>query len=161
VDPYGNTDTNYTGTVTFSTSDGDPGVMLPPDYTFQPSDQGQVTFPGGVTLITPGAQTLTAMDTVSGITGTATVTVTSGAAPGAGGFGAKPAVSEPPPPATVPTGTARPSAASADPGSFPVRAPSVAALAHRAALIDHVWSDAADLLLAGPWMDGQVLREAS
>ena len=28
VAPYGNTDTNYTGTVSFSTSDGDPGVVL-------------------------------------------------------------------------------------------------------------------------------------
>jgi hypothetical protein len=68
VDPYANTDTNYTGTVTFSTSDGDTGVMLPPDDTFQPSDAGMATFPGGVTLITGGDQTLTATDTQSGIT---------------------------------------------------------------------------------------------
>jgi hypothetical protein len=77
-DPYGNTDTNYTGTVTFSSSDLDPGVMLPGDYTFQASDGGVVTFPGGVTLITQGNQTLTAVDTISGINGTANITVTSG-----------------------------------------------------------------------------------
>jgi hypothetical protein len=161
VDPYGNTDMNYTGTIHFTTSDMDPGVVLPPDYTFQASDAGMVTFPGGVTLITLGDQTLTATDTVSGITGTATVTVTSGAGPGAGGFGAKPAVSQQPPSASVPTATARPSAAAADPESLPVRAPSVGATAHRAALIDHVWSDLADPLLAGPWMGGLVLGEAS
>jgi hypothetical protein len=160
VDLYGNTDTNYNGTVTFSTSDGDPAVVLPPDYTFQPSDAGMVTFPGGVTLITPGDQTLTATDTVSGITGTATVTVTSPAVAG-GGFGGKPAVSAQSQPATVPTSTARPAAASADAASFPVRAPSVAATAHRAALLDHVWSDLADPLLAGSWMDGPMLGEAS
>ncbi len=79
-DPYGNTDTNYQGTVTFSTSDTDPGVVLPPDYTFQPGDQGSVTFAGGVTLITPGDQTITATDTISGFSGSATVTV-SGAGP--------------------------------------------------------------------------------
>jgi hypothetical protein len=75
VDAYGNTDTHYAGTVTFSTSDGDPGVVLPPDYTFQPGDQGQVTFAGGVTLLTSGGQSLTATDTLSGISGTITVTV--------------------------------------------------------------------------------------
>jgi hypothetical protein len=75
VDAYGNIDTNYAGTVSFSTSDADPGVVLPPAYTFQPGDQGQVTFPGGFTLITPGSQTLTAIDTLSGISGTVTVTV--------------------------------------------------------------------------------------
>jgi hypothetical protein len=81
VDPYGNTDTHYQGTVTFATSDPDPGVVLPPDYTFQPSDAGMATFPGGVTLIPPGDQTLTVTDTVSGITGGATVTVTAGDGP--------------------------------------------------------------------------------
>jgi hypothetical protein len=75
VDAYGNTDTNYTGTIHFTTSDSDPAVVLPPDYTFQSSDAGRVTFPGGITLISLGAQTLTATDTVSGISGTATVTV--------------------------------------------------------------------------------------
>jgi hypothetical protein len=78
VDPYGNTDINYAGTVTFSTSDGDPAVMLPPDYSFQGSDQGMVTFAGMTTLITLGDQSLMVTDTVSGITGAAVVTVTTG-----------------------------------------------------------------------------------
>src|SRR5262249_16359045 len=40
TDPYGNTDTNYAGTVTLSSSDTDPGVALPADYTFTPADGG-------------------------------------------------------------------------------------------------------------------------
>jgi endonuclease/exonuclease/phosphatase family metal-dependent hydrolase len=81
VDPFGNTDTNYQGTVTFSTSDSDPGVVLPTDYTFQPSNSGTVTFPNGVTLITPGDETLTATDTVSGITSNISIAVSGPAAP--------------------------------------------------------------------------------
>ncbi len=83
VDPYGNTDTNYQGTITFLTSDQDPGVVLPPDYTFQPTDQGTATFGAGVTLVIPGEQTLTVTDTDSGITGSTTVLV-SGPGPAAG-----------------------------------------------------------------------------
>ncbi len=84
VDAYGNTDTNYQGTVTWTTADPDPGVQLPADYTFQPSDAGMVTFPGGVVLITPGDQTITATDTADGtITGSATVSV-SNTGPSAG-----------------------------------------------------------------------------
>ncbi len=88
VDAYGNTDPNYQGTITFSTSDPDPGVVLPPDYTFQPSDQGMATFAGGVTLMTPGDQTLTVTDTDSGIAGTTSVTVNG---PGAGAAARRPA----------------------------------------------------------------------
>jgi hypothetical protein len=84
-DPYGNTDTNYGGTITWTTTDQDPGVMLPPDYAFQPSDQGMGTFPGGVTLITPGDQLLAATDTANNsITGSTDVIVTSPSAPGRG-----------------------------------------------------------------------------
>jgi hypothetical protein len=75
LDPYRNIDTNYQGAVTFATSDPDPGVVLPAAYTFQPGDAGVATFSGGVTLFTPGDQTLTATDTAGGITGSATVTV--------------------------------------------------------------------------------------
>jgi hypothetical protein len=75
LDAYGNVDVNYTGTVTFSTSDGDPGVVLPQAYTFGSADAGMVTFAGGGTLMTPGSQTLTVTDTLSGITGSATVSV--------------------------------------------------------------------------------------
>jgi hypothetical protein len=52
--------------------------MLPAAYTFQPGDAGTVTIPAGVTLITPGDQTLTVTDLASGITGSATITVIAG-----------------------------------------------------------------------------------
>ena len=90
VGPYGNTDTHYQGTVTFSSSDTDPGVILPADYNVQAADAGMAVFPGGVTLMTPGDQTLTVTDIDSGITGGATVTVTDGGRPGnSPGRGAK------------------------------------------------------------------------
>jgi hypothetical protein len=78
VDPFGNVDMNYAGTAHWASSDTDPGVVLPADYTFQGSDAGMHIFLTGTTLITPGDQTLTATDTVSGITGSATVTVDAG-----------------------------------------------------------------------------------
>ena len=78
VDPYGNTDTNYQGTVTWTTTDPDAGVQLPADYSFRPGDRGMVTFAGGVTLVTPGDQVITATDTADPtITGSATVAVSS------------------------------------------------------------------------------------
>lgn len=169
VDPYGNIDMNYTGTIHFTTSDSDPGVVLPPDDTFQPSDAGMVTFPGGVTLITLGDQTLTATDTTSGITGTSTVTVMAGGnAPRAGRSGAKLAAPREGPTAPAAgrpldsnhrAGTDDRSAASAEKERSPFRAESVGGVAPRAALIDHVWSDPTDLLLTGPWMDGLVGNE--
>lgn len=76
LDPYNNTDTTYLGTVTFTSTDPDPGVLLPASYTFLAADNGRHAFTAGVTLITPGDQMLTATDTVTGITGTAIVTVT-------------------------------------------------------------------------------------
>jgi streptogramin lyase len=78
LDPNGNIDTNYQGTVTFSTTDPDSGVMLPADYTFtigDGGDKGTHTFTGEVTLATAGNYTLTATDTVSGIIGRVTITV--------------------------------------------------------------------------------------
>ena len=88
LDPFGNIATNYQGTVTFSSSDTDSGVVLPMDYTFTTADAGSHTFTdtgrGETTLITEGDQTLTATDTVDAmITGTATITVT--AAPATSG----------------------------------------------------------------------------
>jgi hypothetical protein len=62
-DAYGNTVTGYTGTVTFTTSDQDPNVSLPPDYTFTSGDNGTHTFSGGATLYTMGMQTITVTDT--------------------------------------------------------------------------------------------------
>jgi hypothetical protein len=75
TDPYGQRDVNYQGSVTFSTSDTDSGIVLPADYTFTPDDAGVYTFPGAVTLSTLGDQTITVTDTASGITRTVTITV--------------------------------------------------------------------------------------
>jgi hypothetical protein len=78
LDASGNVDTTYQGTVTLSTTDPDPGVVLPADYTFttgEVGDNGVHTFPGGVTLVTAGDQTLTVTDPGSGISGSATITV--------------------------------------------------------------------------------------
>jgi hypothetical protein len=65
----------YTGTIHFTTTDPDPGVILPPDYTFQASDGGVATFSAGVTLFTPGEQALTVTDLDSGLTGSTLVTL--------------------------------------------------------------------------------------
>jgi len=78
LDPNGNINTAYQGTVSFSTTDPDSGVALPAAYTFTTGvggDNGVHTFPGGVTLITAGGQTLTVTDTASGITGSVTIAV--------------------------------------------------------------------------------------
>jgi hypothetical protein len=75
VDPYGQVALGYTGTVTFSTSDTDPVVVLPADYTFTADDQGTVTFAAAVTLITPGDQTLRVEDTDGGFSSSTVVTV--------------------------------------------------------------------------------------
>jgi predicted outer membrane repeat protein len=75
IDTFGNVDTHYTGTIHLSTSDTDPGVVLPMDYQFVAGDNGTHTFPAGVTLITPDDQTLTVTDLTSGITGSAVVTL--------------------------------------------------------------------------------------
>jgi hypothetical protein len=81
VDPFGQAALGYTGTVTFSTSDPDPGVVLPEAYTFTPDDQGTHTFSGGFTLITPGDQTITADDQAGGFCASAVVTVQDGGGP--------------------------------------------------------------------------------
>jgi subtilisin family serine protease len=75
LDPYGNIDTGYTGTVTFAGSDPDARVVLPADYTFTTDDAGLVVFAKAAVLFTPGDQTITATDTVTGITGSATIRV--------------------------------------------------------------------------------------
>jgi hypothetical protein len=60
----GSTDTSYTGTVHFTSSDGQ--AVVPADYTFAAADAGVHTF--SATLKTAGVQSLTATDT-SGLTG--------------------------------------------------------------------------------------------
>jgi hypothetical protein len=86
VDPFGQVAVGYTGTVTFSTSDTDSGVVLPADYTFTADDGGVHTFTdtglGEITLVTPGDQTLTVTDTTDdAINGNATITVMGGNVP--------------------------------------------------------------------------------
>ena len=77
-----NTDTTYTGTVHFTSSDG--SATLPSNYTFVAGDNGTHTFTLGATLQTSGTQSITATDTgtssingaQSGITVNADVAVT-------------------------------------------------------------------------------------
>jgi fibronectin type 3 domain-containing protein len=78
LDALGNTVTNYTGTVHFTSSD--PQAVLPANYTFRGGDQGVHTF--RVTLKTAGSQSLTITDTVnSSLTGKETgITVVAAAA---------------------------------------------------------------------------------
>jgi hypothetical protein len=65
----GSTDTSYTGTVHFTSSDGQ--AVLPADYTFTAADAGVHTF--SATLKTAGTQSITATDTVqSTVTGSDT-----------------------------------------------------------------------------------------
>jgi hypothetical protein len=75
VDAFGQVAVGYTGTVTFSTTDPDPGVVLPADYNFLAGDQGSHTFSGGCTLITPGSWTLSATDAAGRFSGSVSVTV--------------------------------------------------------------------------------------
>jgi hypothetical protein len=76
LDAFNNVVTGYIGTVTFTSSDQDPGVVLPADYTFTAADNGTHTFSGGATLYTTGDQTITATDTLDNtLTGTLTVTL--------------------------------------------------------------------------------------
>jgi hypothetical protein len=75
VDIFGQLAVGYTGTIRFSTTDSDPSVVLPPDYTFQASDGGTATFSAGVTLFTPGEQTLTVTDLESGLAASTIVTL--------------------------------------------------------------------------------------
>src|SRR5206468_2243455 len=65
-DAFGNTAVGYTGTVHFTSSDGQ--AVLPANYTFTGGDAGVHTL--NATLKTAGTQSITATDTVSGaITG--------------------------------------------------------------------------------------------
>jgi hypothetical protein len=75
VDVFGQVAFGYRGTVTFSVTDPDPGVVLPPDYTFTADDAGTHTFTGGVTLITPGTWTLTVADLANGLSTDVAITV--------------------------------------------------------------------------------------
>jgi hypothetical protein len=66
VDAGGNVDTDYVGTVHFTSSDG--SAVLPANYVFKASDKGVHAF--SAALFTAGSKTVTATDTVTGsITG--------------------------------------------------------------------------------------------
>jgi hypothetical protein len=76
VDSSGNVVPGYTCTVHFTSTDAAAG--LPTDYTFTAADNGVHTF--SITFPTAGAQTLTVMDTMTGISGTQGITVNPAAA---------------------------------------------------------------------------------
>jgi hypothetical protein len=79
LDAYGNVATGYTGTIHFTSSDGE-AVLPPGNYTFSGADAGTHKFTNGLTLNTAGSQSVTATDNShSSITGTQTVTVSGGA----------------------------------------------------------------------------------
>ena len=75
-DAFGNVVSGYTGTITFTSTDGQ--AVLPLNYTFLVADDGQHTFTNDVTFKTAGPQTVTTTDTAtSSFTGTSSsVTVT-------------------------------------------------------------------------------------
>jgi hypothetical protein len=75
VDIFGQVAFGYRGTVTFSVTDPDPAVVLPPDYTFSADDQGTHTFTGEFTLITAGTWTLSTADLANGLSQDVLVTV--------------------------------------------------------------------------------------
>jgi autotransporter-associated beta strand protein len=73
LDSSGNVDTEYTGTVHFTSPD--PTAALPSDYTFTAADAGMHTFQ--VMLRTAGTQSITATDRgTPPLTGSARVTIT-------------------------------------------------------------------------------------
>jgi hypothetical protein len=74
VDPYGNTDTNYRGRLTFTSSD--PTASLPGPYTFTAADAGSHTF--SCTLTRAGTPTVTLTDNgVAPLTVTASISIRS------------------------------------------------------------------------------------
>ena len=77
-DPYGNVATGYTGTVSFTSSDGQ--AALPGAYSFTAGDGGVHTF--SASLLTAGTQSLTVTDNATpALTGSQTgITVNPGAA---------------------------------------------------------------------------------
>ncbi|MEX0857856.1 MAG: invasin domain 3-containing protein, partial [Balneolaceae bacterium] len=60
LDEYGNTKTDYTGTITFTSSDGEAGLYS--DYTFIVGDNGVKTFTDEIILRTAGEQWVQAAD---------------------------------------------------------------------------------------------------
>jgi hypothetical protein len=93
LDIYGNTATDYNGTVHFTTSDSGAGVILPADYTFTTGsggDNGVHDFPADFTLVTSGLQNLSATDSANSLLGGTQVFVDPSPVPPAPGGGAVP-----------------------------------------------------------------------
>jgi len=59
LDIHNNTKTDYTGTITFASTDAHGSLVLPAPYAFVGGDNGVHTFTGEVTLVTSGEQTVT------------------------------------------------------------------------------------------------------
>src|SRR5262249_1894922 len=59
LDRFGNPDPGFNKTVHFSSTDLTPGITLPADYTFIPTDNGAHTFTG-VTLLKAGVRSVSA-----------------------------------------------------------------------------------------------------
>ena len=71
----GNRDTIINSSIKFTSSD--PAAILPPIYYFNANDAGSHTFTSGVTLKTPGSQSITAtVIGAPGLNGSTNVTVT-------------------------------------------------------------------------------------
>jgi hypothetical protein len=80
-DQFGTTFSGYRGTVHITTTDRGSGIVLPANYTFRAGDHGVHTFRDGVTLMTAGAQTVSATATSGSKTGSSRrITVSAGAA---------------------------------------------------------------------------------
>jgi hypothetical protein len=78
----------YASTVTFSTSDEGPGVVLPDPHLFTGADGGTHPFTGAFVLLTSGPQMLWADDTDGGFCISAVLTVQDGGAPKPAPYGA-------------------------------------------------------------------------
>ncbi len=151
----------YTGQIWFWTSD--PLAMTPELYRFQPSDQGIASFPGGITLRTPGTQYVLVFDTSTfQVIGYGVYEVVAAGPGRAGGFmpdlfagqqlasgqdtlAARPvvaeAIPEPSRSAVDPAPTSQPAPAGTSPAARPARlgAPPPALLDHLFAKLDDHW----------------------
>ena len=79
VDPYGNTDTGFSGAVTFTSADDPQASLSPSNYTFTGGDAGVHPFTNLYTLKTAGVRTIAA--TSGSVTGTSSgITVNSSSA---------------------------------------------------------------------------------
>jgi hypothetical protein len=80
-DAFGNVETGSTGTVHFTPSSADARAVLPPDYTFTAADAGVHTFTATLfrtqSVLSPTAPSITAADTTTHVSSTASVNVLS------------------------------------------------------------------------------------